>query len=250
MKLTRIGTLGAVMLASALALAIDDGASTLVRTQKAGDIVRYKVDAVANAGGAEVIVVRTLKHEIKEIRKNGEVVTEITDLGGTVNAMGQEMEYPLAGRLTMVADKLGRPVKYERGADGLSVMSPEAEQLLLVAQDFLLPEKPVKPADTWQYEIANPLLKDHKVTIKATFVGLEKLEETTVWKIKQTLTAPIDAEGDKMVAEMVFQADPATGLLVRSEGTIKSVPSQYGPVDLTWKAKLVKDEAEKAKPAT
>lgn len=226
----------------ALAQEPEPEAVTLKRPQKAGTVLRYKVSAVADAGGTEVTVERTVKYEVKEIKENGDVVLIMTDQGGKINAMGQEMEVPLATKVTLTTDKLGKIVKYERSLDDLSVMAPEVEHLLAVAQDYVLPDKPVKPGDKWEYELDNPVVKDKKVTIKGTFVGYEKVEETRVWKVKQTMTAVTDSSGSKMEAEMVFLINPEDGVTMRAEGAFKNVPSQYGPVNVTWKTALLKPE--------
>ncbi len=238
----------AACMAASVGRAQDETEVTIKKTQKAGDTVRYRLNATADVGGSEVIVERTVKFEIKQVKENGDVVATMSDQGGKINAMGQEMEVPLASVVTITTDKLGRIVKYQRGTDEISVMSPEVEQLLAMAQDYVLPEKPVKPKDTWQYEVANPVIKDKKVALKGTYLGMEKIEDTVTWKIKQTLTAVIDSEGGKMEAEMVFFADPADGTIVRAEGKLKNVPSQYGPVDIAWKAARLKADTSTATP--
>jgi len=224
----------------------DDTTVTLKRPQKAGTVQRYKIEAIADAGGTEVTVERKMKIEIKEVKENGDVVLVMKDEGGKIVAMGQEMEVPLASTVTVTTDKLGKVLKYERANDDLSVMAPQIERLLAVAQDYVLPEKDVKPGDTWQYEMDNPALKDTKVTVKLMYAGFEKVDETRVWKIKQAMSAPVDREGGKMEAEMTFFVNSETGVTVRAEGKFSNVPSQYGPVNITWKTSLVKPDATPA----
>jgi hypothetical protein len=251
MKSAFFGILGFLTLAPGAACADEPPLLTLTRVHKAGDVVRYKVDVVAQTGGADATVVREAKLEVKEVKPTGEVTAVLTDLGGHVNAMGQDMDIPPSSPVTIVSDRVGRILKYERSSDDLtlaSVMSPEVERLLAMAQDYVLPEKPVKAGDSWQYEVANPAVKDTKATIKATFVGVEKLAEAEVRKIKQVLTAQAEASGAKMVAEIVFLTEPSTGRALKAEGTMKGVPTQYGPMDLTWKATLVKPEPAKPAP--
>jgi hypothetical protein len=223
----------------------DQPTVTIARPRKAGDVVRMKVNATADVAGTEVTLERTVKTEVKEIKKTGEVVIVSSDLGGKVNAGGQEMEIPPTGPVTTTFDKLGRPVKYERSASDMSIMAPEVEQLIAVMQDYVLPDKPVKAGDAWENELPNPLFKDKKVQVKTTFVGMDKLEEAEVWKLKQTMAVVVDADGSKMSAELVFLVDPATGTPRTAEGAIKGVPTQYGPVDLRIKATLLKPEAPK-----
>lgn len=251
MKCAWYGAIGWLALAPMAAHADDPQPLTLTRVQKVGDVVRHKIEVAAQAGGADATVVREVKLEVKEVKPSGEVTTVLTDLGGKVNAMGQDMDIPPSSPVTVVSDKLGRILKYQRSTDDItitSVMAPEVERLVAMAQDYVLPEKPVKAGDSWQYEVANPAVKDTKATIKATFVGIEKLAEAEVRKIKQVVTAQAEASGEKMVAEIVFVTEPSSGRVLKAEGTMKGVPTQYGPMDLTWKATIVKPEAEKSAP--
>ncbi|MBM3495329.1 MAG: hypothetical protein FJX72_13565 [Armatimonadetes bacterium] len=226
--------------------ATDAPAVTLARVQKVGDVWRARVIGTANVSGAEVTLDRTIRQEVKEIKKTGEVVTITRDLGGKVNAGGQEMEVPESGPVTVTSDKLGRMVKYEKSSNDMSIMAPEVEQIMAVMQDYLLPEKPVKAGDTWENALPNPLDKDKKLQVKTTFVGMDKVEDAQVWKIKQVVTAVVDSEGGKMTAEIVFLAHPTNGATKVLEGTMKGMPTQYGPIDLKLKVTQLKPEAEKA----
>lgn len=228
------------------AAAQDETAVSMKRTLKAGNVTRYKVVAVADAGGSEVTVERTLKIEIKEIKENGDVVMTVKDEGGKINAMGQEMESPLASLVTITVDKTGRMLKYQRSSDDIAVMAPEIEQLVFFNQDYILPDKEVKPNDTWKVELPNPAVKEKKVELKFTYAGYEKVDDTRVWKIKQTCTAETDSYGSKMTGETTFLVDPEDGKTLRFEGTLKGVPTLYGPVDIKVKANLIKPEPESA----
>jgi hypothetical protein len=232
---------------SALAQATgDQPAVAIARIQKVGDIQRVKVLATAEVTGSTVDVERTVKSVVKEIKKTGEIVVISTDEGGKVNVGGQERDVPPSGPATITTDKLGRIVRYERPANDMSMMAPEVEQMMAVMQDYLLPEKPVKPGESWECQLPNPLIKDKKVQVKTTFVGLDKHEDAPVWKIKQVVTADVNTEGGKFTAEFVFLADPANGIAKLADGTMKGVPTQYGPLDIKLKAVLLKPEAPKA----
>ncbi|NLI00127.1 MAG: hypothetical protein GX446_11635 [Chthonomonadales bacterium] len=222
-------------------------AVTLVRTVKVGDVRVMKVSATADVYGTEVVLERTLRTEVKEIKDTGEVVTVVRDTGGKVNAGGQELDIPDTGPITVTADKLGRMVKYERPAADMAILGAEVEQLLAIMQDYILSDKAVKPGEEWKNELPNPAFKDKKVQVKTTFVGMDKLDDAPVWKIRQSVVAPLDANEGKMTADLVFLADPANGHPRVIEGAIKGLPTQYGTVDLKLKATQV--PAEKSKPA-
>jgi len=229
---------------SAVAIAQDDTKVTIQRTPKAGATARYKFNVMASAAGNEVGIEMTFKVETKEIKENGDVVRTVTYQSGKLNGMEQEMEVPMPTTVTVTSDKLGRVVKLQHGTDALTVMSPEAEQLVAMAITYLPPEKAVAPEASWQYEFANPMVKDAKATIKSVYSGKEKVDDLTVCKIKQTLTAATDKDGSKLTSELVFMVDPADGSVVRAEGNLKGLPTQYGAVDVTIKATRLKPETE------
>ncbi len=242
---TLLALIGAALIGGT-ALGQDEAAVSISRTRKAGDVLRIKVTATADVAGTEVTLERTLKTEVKEIKKTGEIVLAQSDLGGKVNAGGQEMDIPGSGPALTTVDKLGRLVKFDRPATDMSILAPEVEQLVLTMQDYLLPEKAVKPGESWEAELPNPLVPDKKVKVKTTFVGMDKLDEMQVWKIKQAMTVIVEALGTKMTSEMLFLADPSSGTPQVVEGTMKGVPTQYGAVDLKLKAVLLKPEPPKA----
>ncbi|NUQ69588.1 MAG: hypothetical protein HUU17_02055 [Chthonomonadales bacterium] len=233
--------------AAALAIALrpvptDDALINLARTRKPGDATRYQVKAVAEVGGLEVTIDRTVRVDVKEVRENGDVVTITSDLGGKVSAMGQEIASPKLSRLNATTDKLGRLTKFQRSTDEIAILSPESEQLLAIVQDYTLPDKPVKVGDTWTHELANPLVKDAKITVKGTLKGEETVDGTVQRLIRHTVEAVVDAEGSKVKADMLFYVDPTTGGPIRFEGKAEGVPTQYGTLNFTFKALLLKPE--------
>lgn len=246
MKLLTICALLSALTSQLSAVAQDQSPTAITRTRKVGDVLRMKVTATADVAGTEVILERTIKTEVKEVKKTGEIVIAQSDLGGKVNAGGQEIDIPASGPAVTTMDKLGRLVKYARPATDMSIVAPEVEQLLLVMQDYIQPEKAVNPGGSWETELPNPLVAEQKIKVKTTYVGLDKHEDAPVWKIKQTMTVVVDASGTKMTADMVFLADPTSGTPRVVEGTIKGTPTQYGPVDLKLKATLLKPDAPNA----
>src|SRR5262245_38643592 len=69
---------------------------------------------------------------------------------------GQEMDQPGGATVTQTRDARGKLVDYKQeGEAPQAAFSPEIQRLMAAVQDLLLPEKAVKPGDTWTTEIEN-----------------------------------------------------------------------------------------------
>ena len=245
-SLRTIWALLAATVMGGTALGQNEAATTISRTWKAGDVIRMKFTATGEVAGTEVVLERTLKTEVKEVKENGEIVLVQTDLGGTVSAGGQAMDIPGAGPATTTVDKRGRLVKFTRAAADMSILAPEVEQLVLMTLDYLLPDKEVRSGDNWETELPNPLVPSKKIKVKTNYVGMDKLNDVRVWKIKQAMTVFVDTSDTKMSSEIVFLVDPASGAPQTIEGTLQGVPTQFGSVKLKLKSVFLKPESPKA----
>jgi len=230
-------------------VAAQDKAVQLSVSYKAGDVARYKYDITAQVSGTEVPAYRTIKETVKEIKPNGDVVVIQQDEGGKYVVNGEDNDLQPEAPATITFDKSGKLVNFTTNEnEGSGFMETPIRKLLAVMTHVYLPAKSVAPADSWVTEVDNPAVKGKKVAVKTTYLGTDTVEGVQYWKVKQSASAAVNAEGDKMAVDFTYWLDPATGAMVKGEGTQKGVPTQYGPMDLTVKISRVKPTDE-AKPA-
>jgi hypothetical protein len=227
---------------SAQAVQAQDKPVTLARTYKAGDVQRYKVTVNASVMGMDVIVTSTAKNTIKEIKKNGDVVIEAADEGTKVSFGGQEQEQPAGAPITETRSKTGKLVDLKTDPASQALLSPEIQKMSAMVSDIIVSEKAVKPGESWETEFDNPAVKGKKLTVKTTFVGTEKVEGKELWKVKQSLTAETGMESAKVSHDYTTWLDPANGRLVKLEGTVKDIPTQFGPLSWTMKMEAVTEK--------
>lgn len=227
------------LVSSPMARADDEKAVSLIVKPKAGHITRTKTVIKTNFNGMDIVVNQAQKDTVKEIKENGDVVVEITDEGSTVTYGGTDHDTPAAAPRTITRDKVGK-VKEYKSEDQPGFMTPEVSKLMSVVSTFILTEKAVKKDDTWQTEIENPAVKAKKITVKGTYLGIEKIDGKDYWKIKQTTEAVVDTDGSKMTYDVTEWVNPADGEAVKIEGTVKDVPTQVGPLTMQMTSKVVK----------
>jgi hypothetical protein len=247
MKTNRMlwSVLCAAAIISAPSVQAQDKAVTLARTYKAGDVQRYKVTVNASVMGMDVIVTSTAKNTIKEIKPNGDIVIEAADEGTKVNFGGQEQEQPAGPPVIETRSKTGKLVELKTDPAAQALLAPEIQKMSAMVSDIILSEKAVKAGDVWETEFDNPAVKGKKLTVKTTFVGMDKVEGKDLWKIKQSLTAETGMESAKVAHDYTTWLDPANGRLVKLEGTVKDIPTQFGPLSWTMKMEAVTEKANK-----
>lgn len=231
--------LGVAQIAASAARAQDE--VNLEYSYKKGDVFRYKTEVIANVMGMEVTVKTGQKMIVKEIKENGDYVIAYEGESGVASIAGQEQEMPATPPFEITISKRGKFISYNTEAQQ-GIMSPEIVKLMAVMAENVLPEKPVKPGETWTTEVDNPAVKGKKVMTKTTFMGVEKVEGVDYWKIKQVSEAATDESGAKMTQEMTVWLVPGSGHSFKMEGTIKGLPTQFGDMDWTLKLSLVKDK--------
>ncbi len=232
------GLLGALCLTGQSPARADD-AVAMARTYKEGDTARYKVTLKISAEGNQMITVtQNTKYQVKTVNPDGGVVLLATDLGGTLDlGAGQPQNLPPGSTMTVTMDKSGKltDLKVDKPNDNFS---SGTLQLIEIAHHIILSDKPVKEGDSWETQLDDPVVKGKQVTIKDTYLGTEKREGATLWKIKQTVEAQVNDTGDKMTSEMTSLLDPKTGGEVHEEGNVKNMPTvNYGL--MSWKEELV-----------
>ena len=236
--------LPAALLAVGIAAYAED-AITLSRKFKEGDTVRYKATVNANVMGGEATVTTTSKQTVKKVKDNGEVIVSIVDEGGKLSFGGMEQDLPGGAEVVETRGKNGRITKLEFPSGGQEIMTPEIRELMSLISDVILSEKAVKSGDAWEVEVDNPAVKGKKVTFKSTFVGTEKLDDVTAWKVKQATESLTDDKGAKLSSEFVYWLDPTTGYTLKAESKVDGIPTQFGVMSWTSKVERIKAEEKK-----
>ncbi len=223
-----------------------DKTTTLTRTAKVGDSVRYQKVLEIAVGGQDVKVEQNHKQTIKEVKESGEEVIEVADEGTKIIAGADSNEVPPNALVTVTRDKSGKILTFKSSSDD-PYLSASTLHLLTIADEVVFPDKPVKEGYSRKTEVENPAVKNKKATITTTFVSAEKVDGVDVWKVKQNLEAETDS--GRMKSEFLALIEVATGQTISGEQTITGVPTTMGPLDWTAKLKRVK-AAEKAIAAT
>jgi hypothetical protein len=236
------------LLGGQMAHADDEKAVNLMVKPKVGRILQIKSVVKTTIMGMDLVVNQTQKDTIKEVKENGDVVEETFDEGGTVIIGGAEQNQPVTPPYTMTRDKFGKIKEFRKDA-GSGFMTPEVAHVMEMITSFVLTDKAVKTNDTWQTEMDNPAVKEKKITVKDTYLGLDKIDGKSYWKIKQTSEAVVDADGGKVTIEVTEWVNPADGEAVKVEGTVKDVPTQVGALTMQITSKSAKaSDKDKSEP--
>lgn len=211
---------------------------------KTGDANRYRMTMTITASGTNVVVEQNRKDTVTEIKPNGDTVTRIADLGGKVTVNGTEQEMEPAPGITMTMNKYGRVLSYKLDEDTQQYFTPQTMFLVVASGHPILSDKPVKPGESWTTQMDDPLVKGKTITIKSTFVGIERVDGADAWRVKQTMDAPTQDSGADMTTSVDALLDPSTGRLIKADEMYKSVPTTNGAVDWTGKAELIKVAAK------
>jgi len=236
-----------MLLAAASTACLAEDAVTLALAYKKGDVIRHKVTINTSIMGMDVTVTSTSKTTVQEVKDNGEVVSVEEAEETRISIGGMEIDQPGQPPVTTTRDKYGKLVDYKREETPQAFLAPEIERMSAMISGALLPDKAVKAGDTWQVELENPAVKGKKVVVKGTFIGMEKVDDAELWKIKQTAEADTDADGGKMTQEFIAWLAPSNGQVVKMEGSVKDLPTvQFGPISWTIKMELIKEEKKES----
>jgi hypothetical protein len=199
--------LGGALLAFALiggqvARADDEKTVTLLVKPKVGRVMRTKSVINTSVMGMDLVVNQSQKDTIKEVKDNGDVVAEIADEGTTISIGGMDQDQPAGPPFNYTRDKIGKIKEFKRAEEN-GFTSPEIAKLMATLSAFILTDKAVKTNDTWQTELDNPAVKEKKITVKDTYLGIDKVDGKEYWKVKQTAEAIVDADGNKVSYEII-----------------------------------------------
>ena len=220
----------------------DDKKVMLKRTYKAMTVTTYKGTIKANIGGMDIEIQQKQKQTVKSVKENGNVVIVVEDLGSTLNGM----EQPAGQPSTETRDKLGKLVDLVHDAGQNAPFTPEVEKVMSAVSDLILTDKEVAEGDSWETMLENAASKDHKIKIKTTYQGIDKVGGVELWKFKQVGEAVVNTDGSKMVNESTIWINPKDGLMEKMDAKLKEVPTtlpNVAPIDFTLAVERVKEKA-------
>ena len=231
-----IGTVAAVAFLLA-AGAYAEGEVTIARKVTAGQALRYKVTQKADVMGAQADVALSFQRTIKTLRPDGGWVQEEQNEGGKVTIGGMEMDIPAGAGPILTFGKSGNVLKFDRPAGYQAIFSPQVDEALADLVNPALPDKAVPVGAAWTTTYEDPANAGKKLEVKTTYAGKEKLDGKDALKLTQTGGTTVEAQN--LQVQVTFWLDPETGTAWKSEATVRSLPTQFGVMNLTTTATLV-----------
>ncbi len=225
-----------------LQMARADDAVSLAANYSVGQSQRYKTTTVTQVLSKDVTLTEIVKRTVKEIKPSGDVVFVVAPESRTLVFGGSSPQnMPVGQSVTETYTKSGKLQDVQLPDISGGPITPAALQLLIAVNNPIFPDKPVKEGDSWETQLDDPVVKGKQVTIKDTYLGIEKNEGVTLWKIKQTVEAQVNDTGDKMTSEMTSLLDSTTGQIISEEGKVSGLPSgAFGLLSWTSKTVLLK----------
>jgi hypothetical protein len=223
------------------------GAATPVSmalSPKVGDAVRYE-STLKIVGDSNIVVEQSRMHTVQQLRGSGEVVVLVEDEGGKALVGGNEIELSGGSAASVTLNKANKILSYKPEGAEDPYLSPSSRHLIALVERAILPDKPVRPGDSWTTAVENPAVPGKMVTIKTTYVGEDKAEGVPVWKLQQTLEADTEVAGSKMKAESTALLDASNGQLISEQQTVKGLTGSMGPVDWSGTIQRVRPEPGK-----
>jgi hypothetical protein len=219
-----------------------DDAVTLKYTIKVGDAMHQQV--VLKVAGVDATAKQTLKSVVKEVKDTGDVTVLETDEGGSFTLNGADTPMDKVPDITIKRDKQGKVTDWKLAMDLPATYPLPVEILRALGQlyNIVLPTAAVKEKDTWKLDLDNPVYDKMKIKIENTYVGIEKVDGVDLWKIKQTATVPLDADGNVSTFDGTFWLNPANGQLAKMDGNVKDVPTQLGKFTFSVLVSPAKDD--------
>jgi hypothetical protein len=215
---------------------------TLMLTPKLGETVRYRTTMNLSLGGTDVLVELGRKESVEEITDSKDIVLALESEGGSAQVNGETTTLPPDTPVSVTVNKNNRVLAYKPEREDNPYLSRASQHLMMLIDRIVLPEKSVLAGESWTTEVDHPQSKGKKVTIKTTFVGEEKKDGVSAWKVKQTLEADNGEADGKLKAEVTALLDAATGQLIEAQQTVKGLLGLQGPMDWTSTLKRVKSE--------
>lgn len=233
------------------AFADDNAPVTLAYLYQAGKTFEYKtVGIVTPPGGSGFTVTITMDglRTIQKLNPDGSAVVLVSFKSYSLDMGSGPSPLPNPAPVTITWDKYGKPTSFTGNGNAAQGDDPRLQELIQLSSHVILPDHDVKPGDTWQTQMDDPLLKGTKFTITGTYVGMEVHGGKSVWKVKQEMKPPVAADGTVMSVETTTYLDPKDGTVLEAKAITKGMPgTQYGPLDWTSDTTLLSPVGEAAK---
>ena len=241
-KLNRVlggAVLACTLLVGPIARADEEKPVHLIVKPVVGHVVRTKSIVKIDLMGMEMEAQGVEKSTVTAVQENGDVISEIVDEGGKIRSAGAEQDLPITPTYSITHDKFGKTIKSGKKPSEDGFTTPEVNKLMDALTDVVLTDKALKPNDTWQHELENPVIKEKKIVVKDTYLGLEKIAGKSYWKVKESAEAIVDADGAKVTYQVTEWIDPANGDTFQLEGSVSNVPTKAGLMTMHVNAKTI-----------
>ncbi|OYT73118.1 MAG: hypothetical protein CFK49_02095 [Armatimonadetes bacterium JP3_11] len=200
---------------------------TLKLNVKEGDVFKYKMTMDIDFGGQNVTVTMPITNKVLKIEESGNIVMESAAGEMLIKFGDQEMPQPAPPASKITYKPNGAIEKAESAQGGLPANNFNAA----------FPDKPVKVGDKWSHTIKGQNgAPDIVNTLE--LVGVEKLGEAEVLKIKVTLRTADTKESEGFSGDGFNWIDPKTGMLVKSEISVKGMVAEGAPMPLNGIIKM------------
>lgn len=199
---------------------------------KKGDTLRYRTyikitgKMADDSGDLSILTRSTSRHDVKEVSADGTAVYEQVDEKSDVVFNGKPVPPPAGGEkpapVTITIGKNGVMTKRVNPAADPSSM---ADKTLVAVQALPAPPGPVKPGDTWQTVIPNPVIKGKTLTAVSTFRGTENVLGIEALKVEMKMEFPtvlFAADFEIMQIAVTYYVDPKEQSLLRASYVIKN----------------------------
>jgi hypothetical protein len=205
----------ALVAVAAFALASQD--FSVARKPRAGDLLRYRMEADTTVSGQRVKFVGTIQERILEVRPDGAYVIERTQTDGSIEVAGERIVMPPQNPTRTVRGAAGELLDIEG-----TMVGPQSFRMEHLGS-ILPPTRNVRIGDSWTHEIRSDV-RAGGIAARAEYTVLEeeRLEGWDTLKIRATVR---ETSGDRPAAvESTIWIDRADGTMVRSESNWTNAP--------------------------
>lgn len=222
---------------------------TLTLAAKRGDTARYRSVLTMEFGGQEIVVEQVRKETVARAGEKDLALT-LESEGGKVTVNGNATDLPAVPSTAVTLNRANRILTFTPESPDDGVLPRASQHLVALIERVVLPDRPVKPGDSWTTEADHPGLPGKKVTITTTYIGEERrpgADGPPALRLKQTVEADTEYGARALKGETFALLDAATGELIASQQTVTGLPSPQGPIG--WKGTLQRLPTPEAAPA-
>lgn len=196
-------------------------------TPQKGSTVYYNGNLVINTGKSVVTISQRYHVTISAVNTDGSFDQTLTYDKYEMKSDQGSQPLPTPPPLTLSYESTGL-MKDKTLTSSDPSMDPGIAKILMLTTRPILSAKPVSPGDKWTTTLDDPEVKGQKITVEDTFVKVGMNAGLPVWKVKQTVSAPVSADGTVFTSKNSFVMDAKTGGLIMDIGHVTNLVTLYG----------------------